>query len=137
MRTPMRAALWTVGTNVGLTIAIVTPLAMHHTMGAHAGIALATAIAGIVNAVWLFIALRRQQIFTAAAGWPAYLLKLLVAGLAMVLSLLALRMWIGDWSALQWQQRIVGLLAAVVIGAVVYGAVLLIAGLRPRHLRDG
>ena len=136
-KTPMRAALWTVGTNVGLTIAIVTPLAMNQTMGAHAGIAFATAVAGVVNAVWLFIALRRQQLFTAAAGWPAYLFKLLFAGLAMVASLVALRLWTGDWSSLAALNRVVTLLAAVAMGAIVYGAVLLICGLRPRHLRDG
>ena len=136
-KTPMRAALWTVGTNVGLTIAIVTPLVMNQTMGAHAGIALATAVAGVVNAVWLFIALRRQQLFTAAAGWPAYLFKLLFAGLAMVASLVALRLWIGDWSSLAALHRVGTLLAAVAMGAIVYGGVLLICGLRPRHLRDG
>jgi putative peptidoglycan lipid II flippase len=135
-KTPMRAALWTVGSNVGLTLLIVTPLAMNHVVGGHAGIALATGLAGVVNAVWLFVALRRQRIFTAQAGWPAYLLKLLAAGAAMVATLIALRAWVGDWTALHALQRIVWLLVAVGAGALTYGLVLLALGLRPRHVRD-
>ena len=135
-KTPMRAALWTVGSNVGLTLLIVTPLAMNQVVGGHAGIALATGLAGIVNAVWLFVALRRQQIFAAQAGWPAYLLKLLLAGTAMVATLVGLRQWIGDWAALHALHRVAWLLAFVGAGAIVYGTVLLALGLRPRHLRD-
>ena len=135
-KTPMRAALWTVASNVGLTLAIVTPLALNHTLGGHAGIALATGLAGIVNALWLFIALRRQQLFAAQPGWPAYLSKLIVAGLTMVATLLALRAFIGDWSLLHWQARILWLLTAIAAGASAYGLVLLALGLRPRHLRD-
>jgi putative peptidoglycan lipid II flippase len=135
-KTPMRAALWTVGSNVGLTLLIVTPLAMHQVVGGHAGIALATGLAGVVNAVWLVVALRRQKIFAAQAGWPVYLLKLILAGFAMVATLLALRAWIGDWSALAALPRVLWLLAAVGAGAATYAVVLLAFGLRPRHLRD-
>jgi len=135
-KTPMRAALWTVGSNVGLTLLIVTPLAMNHTIGGHAGIALATGLAGIVNAVWLFVALRRQQIFAAQAGWPAYLLKLLLAGAVMVATLVGLRQWIGDWAALHALHRVAWLLVSVAAGAGAYGLALLAMGLRPRHVRD-
>ncbi|MBL0040994.1 MAG: murein biosynthesis integral membrane protein MurJ [Xanthomonadales bacterium] len=135
-RTPMRAALWTVAANVGLTVAIVTPLAMNHTIGGHAGIALATGVAGLVNALWLFVALRRQQIFTAQPGWPAYLLKLVLAGAAMVATLIALRALAGEWSALHALHRVAWLLGAVLAGAVMYAVVLLTLGLRPGQFRD-
>ena len=135
-KTPMRAALWTVAANVGLTVAIVTPLALNHTVGGHAGIAFATGIAGLVNALWLFVALRRQQIFTAQPGWLLYLLKLLLAGAAMVTTLLTLRLHIGDWSALHALQRVLWLVTAVTAGAASYAVVLLATGLRLSHFRD-
>ncbi len=50
--------------------------------------------------------------------------------------MLALRGWIGDWTALaSWQQRVGWLGLAIGAGALAYAATLLACGLRPRHLR--
>jgi len=135
-KTPMRAAIWTVAVNVGLTLAITTPLWMWDVPGAHGGIALATALAGIFNAWLLWRFLRRGGLYRPQAGWGAFLLRLLLACVAMVVVVLALRGWIGDWTAMEsLVRRALLLLAVVAAGALAYGAALLALGLRPRDLR--
>ncbi|WP_374011891.1 murein biosynthesis integral membrane protein MurJ [Pseudoxanthomonas koreensis] len=135
-RTPMRAAIWTVAANVVLTVAIVTPLWRSGVQGSHGGIALATALAGMVNAWLLWRALRRSGVYRPQDGWGRFALRLGVACLVMTAVVLAARGWIGDWTAIAGAPARVGwLLAAIAAGACAYGAALLVLGLRPRHLR--
>lgn len=132
----MRAAIWTVVANVGLTAGITTPLWLNDVPGAHGGIALATALAGIVNAVLLWRALRRSGLYRPKAGWGGFLLKLLAACVAMSVAVLGLRGWIGEWTSIHGAlDRVAWLLLAIGAGGVVYAATLFAAGLRPRHLR--
>jgi putative peptidoglycan lipid II flippase len=135
-KTPMRAALWTVAANVLLTIAFTTPLWLYKVPGAHGGIALATALAGIFHAWLLWRALRRQGLLQPQPGWGVFALRLTAACVAMAAVVLALRWWVGDWTAIAsvWE-RTGWLFATIAAGAVVYGVVLVAAGLRPRHLR--
>ena len=134
-RTPMRAAIATVGVNVALTVAIVTPLWLNGVAGAHAGIALATAIAGAVNAALLWRFLRRQELYSPQAGWARHLLRLLVACVAMTVVVLALRRYVGNFGILGEYARWMWLAAMVASGALAYGLGLLAAGWRPRELR--
>ena len=106
-RTPVRIALRALGANAVLNLLLVWPLA-------HAGLALATSLASLLNA--------------------ALLLRVALAGTAMSLVLLA---GAGPWEA--WTgwgegERAWRLAAWVAGGAAVYGAALLLLGLRPRHL---
>src|SRR5690606_3676449 len=78
-RTPMRAAVWTVVANVVLTLALVTPLWLAGNPYAHTGIALATALAGMLNAALLWRYLRRAGVFRPQPGWGRWLLRILVA----------------------------------------------------------
>ena len=135
-RTPMRAAIITVVVNVLLTIAITTPLWLNRVEGAHAGIALATALAGIVNAWLLWRYLRRDGLLVPQPGWVGFLLRLLVACITMSAAVLAIRHWVGDWRLLHgaWA-RIGWLLAAIAAGALAYAGTQIAMGLRPRHLR--
>lgn len=134
-RTPMRAAVVTVFLNVALIAAIVTPLWWHGVRGAHAGIALATGLAGIGNALLLWRAVRRQGLWQASAGWGRLLLRIVLAGAVMVAVLLALRCWAGDWRQLHGVWRWLWLAGAIALGAASYAAVLLALGWRPRELR--
>jgi putative peptidoglycan lipid II flippase len=135
-RTPMRAALVTVLANVLLTVAMVTPLWLNGIAGGHAGIALATSLAGILNAVLLWRALRRAGLYRPRAGWGVYLLRLGFACLAMSAVVLALRGYIGDWTALPATPRLAWLALAIGAGAAAYGLALLASGWRPRVLRE-
>jgi putative peptidoglycan lipid II flippase len=134
-RTPMRAAVATVFINVGLTAAITTPLWLGGVPGAHAGIALATGLAGLANAGLLWRALRRQAGFRLAPGWGRHLLRLALASLALAAAVLAATHAVGDWRAWAGPARWGLLLAVVAAGAGGYGLALLATGWRPRELR--
>jgi putative peptidoglycan lipid II flippase len=133
-RTPMRAAIVTVLVNVGLMALLVTPLWLHGVPGAHAGIALSTALAGCVNAGLLWLYLRREGSFGPQPGWTRHLSRVLAGCLAMSLAVLALRGWLGSWQALGAPARWGWLAVAVALGMLAYAAGLLAAGWRPREL---
>lgn len=135
-KTPMRAALWTVGANVVLTIAFTTPLYLYGVSGAHGGVALATGIAGIFNAWLLWRYLRRAGLMRPQPGWGMFWLRLIIACTVMSVVVVALRWWVGDWTTMQnlWH-RAFWLLLVVATGGLTYLAVLAALGLRPRHLR--
>ena len=134
-KTPMRAALWTVASNIVLTIALATPLWLHGVHGAHAAIALAAGLAGIINAVLLWRALVRAGVFEARPGWAMFGLRLLLGCAAMAAAVLGMQAWIGDLSQLPLLQRVGALMAVIGAGAVVYGLVLTFSGFRWRELR--
>ena len=133
-KTPMRIAFWTVGANVALTIAIVTPLWLQDIRGAHAGIALATSLAGLLNAGLLWRVLRRRGLYMPRQGWTAWIARILLGCAFMAAAVLLLREHVGAWSALAPAARVTWLLATVAAGAGAYGLTLLATGLRPRHL---
>ncbi|MDV3254765.1 MAG: murein biosynthesis integral membrane protein MurJ [Lysobacter sp.] len=134
-RTPMRAAVITVVANVVLTVALVTPLYFNDVPYAHAGIAGATALAGILNAALLWRYLRRDGIYRAERGWLRWLLRIAAGLVAMAAVVVVLRQWVGDWTAMAGLMRWAWLLVVVAAGAAAYGFVLVVLGLRPRHLR--
>lgn len=135
-KTPMRAAIWTVLLNVVLTIAFTAPLWYYRVEGAHGGIALATSLAGIANAVLLWRYLRRDGLLQLQPGWGAFLARLAAACALLTAAVLGMRGWMGEWTAIHgFWLRLSWLLAAIAAGAVAYGAGLLLTGLRPRHLR--
>lgn len=134
--TPMRVAIATVALNVGLIVALVWPLWRSGHEAAHAGIALATALAGLANAGLLARALRRQGLLRASPGWVAYLLRLLVAVAAMALVAGWVQGQAGDFARLPASARVGWLALAIAAGAATYAAALLALGLRPRHLRE-
>jgi len=136
-RTPMRAAIITIVANVVLTIAFTTPLWLGRVEGAHGGIALATALAGVVNAWLLWRALRRAGLLQPQPGWRRFLLRLLLACIAMSVAVGGVRLWAGDWAALDgWLLRAGWLLLAVGAGGATFGAALFAAGMRPGDLRE-
>ena len=103
--------------------------------GLAASICAATACAGILNALLLWRSLRRRGLYQAEPGWWRWLARIAVGLLAMAAAVLAVRGWVGDWTALTVPWRWTWLLAAVAAGAAAYGLVMLATGLRLRHLR--
>jgi len=103
---------------------------------AHAGLALAIGLGACLNALALYVGLRRRGIYQPAAGWGAFLAKQFFA-----LACMAAPLWFAaqriDWLALQSTPFVrIGLLAAVLGGSVlVYLLVLAILGIRPSHFR--
>ena len=89
----------------------------------------------MVNAGWLLWGLMARDCYKPAPGWLQLGVQVLVGCIVMGFFLWLVSMQI-DWIGLRTQalQR-VGLLALVVLGAVVlYAGTLFLTGLRPRHL---
>ncbi len=132
---PMRAAIRTVLANVVLTIALTTPLWLGGIEGGHVGIALASGLAGIVNAALLWRELARIGVYRPQPGWVWHLARLAIAAAAMTTAVWLARTAIGDWIAIGLAGRWFWLLALVALGGAVYGMTLLALGWRPSELR--
>nr|WP_051083988.1 murein biosynthesis integral membrane protein MurJ [Gilvimarinus chinensis] len=134
MKTPVRIGIIAMATNMVLNLLFVVPLHFYYGIG-HVGLALATAISAYINSALLYRGLRRQQIFWRQRGWGRFAVQLVLANMAMgVLLFAALVLWPNwvEWGAFA---RVWRLAVICVAGAVVYAAVLVIFGLRPRHLK--
>src|SRR5699024_1197760 len=113
-KTPMRAAIWTVVANIVLTAAITTPMWLGGVAGAHGGIALATALAGGLNALLLWRSLRRSGLYRPEAGWGGFLLRLAAGCVAMAAVVVLLRHGIGAWTAIDAAVERVGWLVLTI-----------------------
>lgn len=135
-KTPMRAAIYTVFANVGMTLALTLPLWWYEVDGAHVGIAMGTGLAGIFNAWLLWRYLRRDGLLRLLPGWRRHLLRIAAGCAAMTGVVLGLNLWVGDWTAIASPWERAGLLLLVVgAGALAYVVSLVALGLRPRDLR--
>lgn len=154
-RTPVKAGLVAVAANVAATVLFIAALlwltgigreawaagggdlraALKALPGAHACLALATAVAGWTNALQLWWYLRRARVFRAQPGWARFARQLGVASLAMAAVVGALLLAWDGWTAWHWSERAWKLAVVVGSGGLVYAAALWLQGIRPRHLR--
>jgi putative peptidoglycan lipid II flippase len=126
MRTPVTIAVIVLALTQAMN-AVFVPLF------AHAGLALSVSLGATINAVWLFIGLKRGGWYTPAPGWRRFSTSVVLATLAMS-GVLALAAWRIDWFGLAGQEgvRVAWLGASLAAAAVVYFGVLLATGQRPR-----
>jgi putative peptidoglycan lipid II flippase len=122
-----------------VTIAIIV-LALTQAMNAlfvpylgHAGLALSVSVGATINAVWLFVGLKRGGWYRPAPGWGRFALKVVFATLALS-ALLAVASANIDWLGLAGREgvRVAWLAGSLGAAAAVYFGVLLAAGMRPR-----
>jgi putative peptidoglycan lipid II flippase len=88
---------------------------------AHAGLALSIGLGAIVNAVWLWLGLRRKGIYHPAPGWSSFMLKVVLAT-ALLAALLAWANFSIDWlssSTTSWQ-RVLWLALCLSASGVLY-----------------
>ncbi|KAA6186057.1 murein biosynthesis integral membrane protein MurJ [Thiohalocapsa marina] len=127
LKTPVRLGVVALVLNLGLSLVLMGPLG-------HVGLALATAIATTVNAALLLGVLVRRRLYRPQGGWVRLLLQGVMATLIMGLAI-----GLGSGPAADWmapgEAAGVGRLVLLIGGGVlVYGASLLVLGLRPRQL---
>ncbi len=98
----------------------------------HAGLALSVSLGATINAVWLFIGLRRGGWYKPEPGWPRFALKVAVATIALS-AWLAAAATLVDWTGLVGHDgiRAAWLVAALGGAALAYFGVLWVAGVRP------
>ncbi len=101
----------------------------------HAGLALATSLSAFLNAGLLWLTLRREGVFVWQPGWVRYLSQLIPAVAVMVALLIWMMPGVEQWAAFGWQQRVFWLGSLVIVGGGSYLIMLVLAGLRLRHIR--
>ena len=126
-KTPVKIGIKAMVANMALNIPLVLTLA-------HVGLALATTISAYLNAVLLFLGLRKLGVYVVQAGWWAWILRIIFSSLLMVMVIWALNpneeAWFvfSEWQRMGWT----GLLVAA--GVACYGLSLVVLGVRPSHL---
>lgn len=128
IKTPVKVGALAMLINSLLCAVLIWPMA-------HAGLALASALAGYVNCGLLFYLLRREGIYQAQPGWGRFLLQLGLASSLMSLYLGFMRHDAAWWMSMSTGLRLGLLLAHVLAAVVIYILVLLLTGLRLSALR--
>jgi putative peptidoglycan lipid II flippase len=101
-----------------------------------AGLALSIGLGACLNAAFLYIGLRKRDIYRPMPGWPMFCVKLVVA-----CALMGAAAWFGsqqiDWLGLQHHAflRLGALLLLIGVCAAVYFAALLVMGFRLRDFK--
>ena len=134
-RTPVKAALVALGVNLVASLVFIAVLMRLNVVATHAGLALATTVAAMVNAGLLWRGLQRRGVVQPQPGWGVYGARLLLANLVLAGVLWWATPALAWWLDASVGARAVHLGALVVGGAVAYFATLLLTGLRPAHLR--
>jgi putative peptidoglycan lipid II flippase len=129
-RTPVSIAVRAMISNMVLNVLFVVPMVLLGVPGAHAGLALATALASYINAALLYRRLRSAGIYEPDAGWPRLLAQMVLAVTVMV----AVLSWgipgPAAWTDLPGVERALHIAAWIAVGAVTYLASLRLAGMR-------
>lgn len=126
-KTPVKIGIIAMISNMVLNIILMLYLA-------HVGLALATSLSAVLNALLLYLGLRKRGIYTPNPGWLLLFFRLFMAN-AIVIALLWWQMpdsqiWT-NWSV--WQRS--GQLAALIVGAAfVYFCLLRLLGIRLKSL---
>lgn len=131
MKTPMRFGL------ISIVISIIASFLLVWPFG-HIGLALATSLAAVINALLLFLHLRRAGIYVPATStrWRQLFVHTLLANIVMGVALLLLTPPLSWWfdNSILWR---VGALAALVCFAMMlYGLIFALLGMRLHHLRN-
>ncbi len=126
-RTPVKFAVIAMVTNIVLNLALIVPLA-------HAGLALATSLAALLNASLLYLGLHKQKVFQPRPGWFLFVLRILLASLCLTLLLKWGSGSLSDWLNIGTWERALQLTGWIVAGVLVYFASLAIFGFRLHHI---
>ena len=132
-KTPVRIGIIAMVANMLFNFVLVVPLHFGWQLG-HAGLALATGASAFLNAGLLFQGLRKSGAFTLNGGWRHFLTALLLASVAMGAGLWFGVQWLPSFADLPWQERLLNTGGLCLAGFVIYGAVLLLTGIRRKHL---
>ncbi len=134
-KTPVKVGLIALVVNLVLNLAFVYALIRMDVAATHAGLALATTVAGFVNAFLLWLGLRRGGLIVAMPGWGMFFVRIVGAATVMAAFLWwatpPLQWWL-DGSPWLRAGRVAVLVGA---GGALYFCVLLASGMRVSHLR--
>ena len=124
-RTPVRVGVVAMLSNIVLNLALVGPLA-------HAGLALATTLSAFLNAGLLLRGLIACGVFHPRPGWAGFIARVAAGNLVLGAGLWMVRGDPAAWLEADAAGRAVRLCAVIGAGTMLYAAVMLALGVRPR-----
>jgi len=128
VRTPVRIGIFSLIITQLMNLVFIGPFQ-------HAGLALSIGLASCVNAGLLYHGLRKRAVYTPLPGWGRFAAKLLVALIALGLSVHFAAGSNALWLSASGLERVLRLLALVIGGMGVYFAVLFALGFRVGDFR--
>ena len=128
IRTPVK-----VGAAAMVVNSILCALLIHQFK--HAGLTLASTLAGYFNAFTLLFLLFRKGIYSPQPGWSKFGLQLLIANIVMGLYLWWVQHDLMYWYDLKVSMRLGVLLMHVMMAGVIYFAVLMATGMKWQQFR--
>lgn len=128
IKTPVKVGAFAMVVNTLLCAIFIGPLA-------HAGLTLASTLAGYVNCGILLYLLLRRKIYEPLAGWPLFLMQCAVASTLMSIYLVYMAGDVAFWMSKSLVLRVSLLMLHVFIAMGIYGGLLLILGMRPAQFR--
>ena len=139
MRTPVRIGIIAMVTNMVLNILFVVPLHFYWQIG-HLGLAAATSVAAFLNAILLYVYLKRSGVYVASGHWVGFFCQLSAAVGVMLVVLVVVSGPLDAlnsevWQNMPWWQRSRGILGLCAAGFVAYVLMLLITGFKMSDLR--
>ena len=111
--TPVKTAGVVLAANIGLNFLLIPPFGI-------AGLAAAIAICSWLNCIMLYVILHRRGHFRIEPWLASRIARQVVAGLAMMAALVAIKMLLADWFAGSLGHRLAGVTAIVGGGLAVY-----------------
>ncbi|HEY5623517.1 MAG TPA: murein biosynthesis integral membrane protein MurJ [Gammaproteobacteria bacterium] len=135
-RSPVRIGVMAVVLNMALNVVFVVAMVRSEFYAPHVGLALATTLSSLFNAVMLFRGLRREGVYRPGLGWSRFGSQVIVATVVMSAAVVWVRDRAGDWLAMSLAERVWTLAVCVLGGIFVYFAACLVVGLRPASLRS-
>lgn len=128
IKTPVKVGAWAMIANSILCAFLIFPLA-------HAGLTLASTLAGYLNCGILMFKLRRQGHYRPSKGWPIFLLQLFFANFFLAIYLYVVTHDLAYWMDVSMGPRLLLLLGHVLGALLVYVVSLGIVGIRPSQFR--
>ncbi len=113
VKTPVKIAAIALGVNIALNFALVFSLK-------HAGLALASSIAAIVNAGSLYFLLRKQKIYQPVNQTKHFVLRIVIANIIFAIVLFFMSPHLQEWLAWRAWHRVGELCLILCVGLIVY-----------------
>jgi putative peptidoglycan lipid II flippase len=136
-RTPVKAAMSSLISNIILNFIFVGLSVYFSFYAPHAGMSLATALAGYINAGLLLRWLIRDGVFQAQPGWARFGIQLGAAS-AVLIAVLGVSLWVfdaqGGFGSFSSGRRALGIACALGAGGVGYLGTLWLLGLGPKQI---
>ena len=131
--TPVKFGIVAMVANMVMNVLFTLPLMYFWGIG-HMGLALATSLAALLNALQLLRGLVRNNYYRARPGWRVYTLRLALASVAMVAAILALLPAMDVWAEWHWSRRALELVLLCGVGLLTYCAAHWLLGTRISEL---